>query len=143
MAARKKKTPRRVPAIRITVEMPAPPAQVFRALTESRVIRAWSGSPGRVARKAGGRFWMWDGWNTGRVISRRPPTVLAYTWRKDSWAPETRDSLVRWKLTAVEKGTRVSLVHSRLPSLWEYRDHKGGWPRYFLKPLERYLRRRA
>jgi uncharacterized protein YndB with AHSA1/START domain len=143
MAARSKKSAVRVPAIRITLEMPASPAQVFRALTDSKAIKDWSGSPGRVARKAGGRFSMWDGWNTGRVLSRRPPAALAYTWRTDGWDPDIKDSLVRWRLTAVRNGTRVTLVHSGLPSLREYREHKGGWPTYFLKPMERYLKKRG
>ncbi len=140
MAAKKKKAAARVPAIRLTVEIPVPPARVFKALTNSRDIRAWSGAPGRVGAK-GGPFRMWDGWNTGRVLARRAPTTLAYTWRKDSWSPDTRDSVVRWKLTPVASGTKVSVVHSGLPSTWEYRDHKAGWPRYFLRPVERYLKR--
>jgi len=138
MAKRKQS---RVPAIRFTVVIPAPPARVFKALTTSKDIEAWSGAPGRVAGKVGGPFRMWDGWNTGRVLARRPPTVLAYSWRKDSWPEDTKDSVVRWKLTRVAGGTRVSVAHSRLPSTWEYRDHKGGWPKYFLKPLGRYLKR--
>jgi len=143
MAARKKKPVVRAPSIRITLEVSATPAQVFRALTDSKAIQTWSGAPGRVARKAGGRFSMWDGWNTGRVLLRRPPTSLAYTWRTDGWASETADSVVRWKLVRIRTGTRVTLVHSRLPSLREYRDHKGGWMTYFLKPMERYLKTRA
>jgi uncharacterized protein YndB with AHSA1/START domain len=142
MAGRKKRA-KLVPAIRITVVIPFPPARVFRALTDAKDIRAWSGAPGRVATKTGGAFRMWDGWNTGRVLARRPPTSLAYTWRKDSWADGTKDSVVRWKLTRIPAGTRVSLVHSKLPSAWEYRDHKGGWPKYFLKPMERYLKQRV
>jgi len=140
MAASGRK-PARVPDIRISVVMPVAPSRVFRALTSARAIEAWSGAPGRVAAQVGGRFSMWDGWNTGRVLARRAPTTLAYTWRKDSWAPATEDSVVRWTLTKVPEGTRVRLVHSRLPSTWEYRDHKGGWPRYFLKPMERWLKK--
>ena len=138
----KKKVAGRVPPIRISVELPVPPADVFRALTDSKAIKEWSGAPGRVAAKVGGPFRMWDGWNTGRVLARRAPTTLAYTWRKDSWPADTKDSVVRWRLTATRKGTRVTMVHSTLPSAWEYRDHKSGWPRYFLKPMERYLKRR-
>ncbi len=143
MAARKTKAAVRVPAIRITVVMPVSPVRVFRALTNPADIEAWSGAPGRVAAKVGGPFRMWDGWNTGRVLARRPPTKLAYTWRKDSWSAATKDSVVRWKLTRVPGGTRVSVVHSNLPSAWEYRDHKGGWPKYFLKPMAAYLKKRG
>lgn len=140
MAARRRK-PARIPEIRITVVMPVAPARVFRALTSARAIAAWSGAPGRVAARVGGRFSMWDGWNTGRVLARRSPTTLVYTWRKDSWPEATKDSVVRWTLQKVPGGTRVTMVHSRLPSTWEYRDHKGGWPRYFLKPMERWLKK--
>ena len=141
--AKKKKAAAKVPAIRITMVMPVAPAKVFKALTDSKAIRAWSGAPGRVGAKIGGPFRMWDGWNTGRVLARRAPSTLAYSWRKDSWPPDTKDSVVRWKLTKVAAGTKVSMVHSRLPSMWEYRDHEGGWPRYFLKPMERYLKKRG
>jgi uncharacterized protein YndB with AHSA1/START domain len=141
--ATRKKLPARVPAIRITVVMPVPPARVFKALTNANDIEAWSGAPGRVATKVGGPFLMWDGWNTGRVLARRPPSALAYSWRKDSWPDETADSIVRWTLTRVPEGTSVAMVHSRLPSRWEYRDHKGGWTKYFLKPLAAYLKKRG
>ncbi|HTT66787.1 MAG TPA: SRPBCC domain-containing protein [Gemmatimonadales bacterium] len=141
MPAKRKRTAG-VPAIRLTVDIAAPPARVFKALTDSRHIKAWSGAPGRVARRAGGPFRMWDGWNTGTVLSRRAPTALAYTWRKDDWAPGTKDSVVRWTLKATAKGTRLVMVHSKLPSMFEYRDHKSGWPRYFLKPMGRYLEKR-
>jgi len=143
MAATKKKSASRVPAIRITLVMPFPPARVFKALTDPKDLEGWSGSPGRVAAKVGGPFRMWEGWNTGRVLARRSPTALAYTWRKESWPAETQDSVVRWKLTRVPGGTRVSVVHSKLPSAWEYRDHRDGWPKYFLKPMERYLKKRV
>jgi uncharacterized protein YndB with AHSA1/START domain len=141
--ATKKKAAARVPAIRITMVIPVSPARVFKALTNPGDISAWSGAPGRVAAKVGGPFGMWDGWNTGRVLARRAPSTLAYSWRKDSWPPETKDSVVRWKLTRVAGGTRVSMVHSKLPSAWEYRDHKGGWPKYFLKPMEKFLKKRG
>jgi len=142
MAARKKAAAR-VPTIRLTVDIPAPPARVFKALTDSRAIGAWSGAPGRVGAKVGGPFRMWDGWNTGRVLARRAPTTLAYTWRKDSWPEDVRDSVVRWKLARTATGTRVTVVHAKLPTMWEYRDHKAGWPRYFLKPMGRYLKQRV
>ena len=143
MATAKKKAAAGVPAIRITVVMPFPPARVFKALTDPKDLEGWSGAPGRVAAKVGGPFRMWDGWNSGRVLARRSPTALAYTWRKDSWPAETQDSVVRWKLTRVPGGTRVSVVHSKLPSTWEYRDHKGGWPKYFLKPMAAFLKKRG
>jgi uncharacterized protein YndB with AHSA1/START domain len=140
MAVRKRSAPR-IPAIKITLDIPAPPARVFKALTDSKAIKAWSGAPGRVATRVGGRFLMWDGWNTGKVLARRAPTSLVVTWRKDDWPATTKDSLVTWSLEATAQGTRLLMVHSRLPSLAEYRDHKGGWAPYFLKPMVRYLKR--
>ena len=140
MAAKK---PARVPDIRLTVEIPVPPARVFKALTDAKDIRAWSGSPGRVAPRVGGRMWMWEGWNTGKVLACRRPSTLAYTWRGDDWPAAAKDSVVRWKLAASRHGTRVTMVHTGLPSLKEQRDHRGGWKEYFLGPMGKYLEKRG
>jgi uncharacterized protein YndB with AHSA1/START domain len=140
LAATRKKRKARTYTIRLTRVMPYPPARVLRALTDSGELRAWSGATGRVAARVGGAVSMWDGWNTGTLVARRPPTTLAYTWRTESWKPGVPPSVVRWRLTRVPGGTRVSLVHSRLPNLREYRGHRGGWTKYFLAPMEEYLR---
>jgi uncharacterized protein YndB with AHSA1/START domain len=129
-------------AIRITRVLPAPPAVVFRALTDARQIAAWSGQSARIGTKPGGRFEMFDGWATGRVVVFRPPSRFAHTWRVDEWKPEYDNSLVEWRLSRAPRGTRVEVIHSLLPTPKEARDHKGGWVEFVLEPLAEHLKKK-
>ena len=129
-------------AIRITRVLGAPPAAVFRALTDARQIAAWSGQSARIGRRPGGRFEMFDGWATGRVVVFRPPSRFAHTWRVDEWKPGYDDSLVEWRLARAPRGTRVEVIHSLLPTPKEARDHKGGWVEFVLEPLAEHLKKK-
>lgn len=137
------KEPARVPNIRLTVEIPVPPAQVFKAMTDARQVARWSGQGARIGKRPGGAFKMFDGWATGRIVAYRPPSRFAYTWRVDGWKPDWDDSLVEWRLTPSPRGTRLALIHSKLPTVKEARDHKGGWPEFVLEPLGKYLKERV
>ena len=129
--------------IRVTRVLPAPPAAVFRALTDARQIAAWSGQSARIGKRPGGRFEMFDGWATGRVVVFRPPSRFAHTWRVDEWKPEHDDSLVEWRLSRAPRGTRVEVRHSLLPTPKQARDHKAGWVEYVLDPMGEWLKKRA
>lgn len=131
---------RKVLRIRITRVLPAPPAVVFKALTDARQIATWSGQAARIGRRPGGTFEMFDGWATGRVVVYRPPLRFAYTWRVDGWKPTWDNSLVEWRLGAVPRGTKVELIHSLLPTAREARDHKGGWDEHVFEPMREYLK---
>jgi uncharacterized protein YndB with AHSA1/START domain len=130
---------RPLPPIRITRSFAALPAVVFEALTDARQVARWSGGAARIGRRLGGRFEMFDGWATGRVVVYRPPSRFACTWRVDGWRPAWDNSLVEWRLTRVPRGTRVELLHSFLPTAGEARAHKAGWDEYVFEPLREYL----
>jgi uncharacterized protein YndB with AHSA1/START domain len=123
--------------------LPFPPAVVFKALTDPRQLAVWSGAGARVGRRVGGRFEMWDGYTTGRIVAWGPPSRLAYTWRQDDWKPQYDNSLVEWSLSRVPGGTRLALRHSLLPTAGEARAHRAGWTKYFLRPMAEYLKRRG
>ncbi len=126
--------------IRLTRTLPAPPALVFKALSDARQIAKWSGQAARIGKKPGGRFEMFGGWAMGRVVVFRPPSRFAYTWRVDGWKSAWDNSLVEWRLSRAGRGTRVELIHSLLPTATEARDHKGGWDEFVFEPLREYLK---
>ena len=52
-------------------------------------------------------------------------SIRRANWHDDS----TRRTLVRWELTAQERGTHVKVTHSGLSNLPIARkDYSGGWP---------------
>ena len=120
----------------------ADPARVFRALTSSREIRRWSGQPGSVQAKIGGKFSFFGGWVTGTVLAYQAPRVLSYTWLTSEWPDGALPSIVTFRLARAKGGTRVTLVHKGLPNARERKEHKGGWDEFFFDLLEKMMKER-
>jgi uncharacterized protein YndB with AHSA1/START domain len=129
------------------IEIAAPPARVFRALTDAGELKRWFGSPEcpvkswEMDARVGGHY----GYKTekgsivvngvsefechGEILECDPPRLLVYTWIAN-WHDDTaRRTVVRWELTPKAAGTRVKVTHSGLADLPVARkDYSGGWP---------------
>lgn len=123
----------------MSVTIKASPAEVFSTLVEARKILDWSGQKGRVASRVGGKVALFDGWVKGVVLDCKDKRTLAYTWLTADWPEETKPSVVRYKLAAAKNGTKLTLVHSELPSRKEMLSHKSGWTEFFFDPLRNYF----
>ncbi len=118
--------------------IPATPAQVMKLLTDAKLIRAWSGGEGKVEKKAGGEFEMFDGWVAGNVL-KISDKELAYTWKTTEWPEETKPSEVYYKLETDKEGTKIFLKHNGFPNEEEMENHKEGWSEHFFGPMEEYI----
>lgn len=125
-------------AIKILVTVPAPPQEVFAALTEAKRISQWSEQKGKVEAKVGGNFEMFDGWVKGTVLVYKPGKQLAYTWHPGDWNEEVK-SIVTYRFAATKSGTRVTLTHTGFPSEQERKNHHTGWLKYVFDPLKEYF----
>src|SRR3990172_373942 len=126
-------------SFQITVLLPAGPREVFRALTDAKVLSQWSGQRGKVEPRVGGRVEMFDGWVKGRVRIFKPDESLSYTWLPGDWPNGAEASLVTYSLTKSRSGTKVRLTHSNFPNPKELKNHKNGWTEYVFDPLKEYL----
>lgn len=123
------------------VTIHAPPEAVWAALTDPAAIRAWMGDDRTVEvdLRPGGSFRLFNGGTTGTIQSFEIGRRLTCSWRQGEWPAEWEDSRVEWTLTPVDGGTRVHLVHDRLPNRQERDGHDEGWDAYFLGPLQESL----
>lgn len=120
----------------------APIREVFRALTDTRVIDEWGGGPSRVQARINGRYSLWDGEMYGTIREIVPSRRLVYTLREEHWDSTMLDSLVTWILMETDRGVELSLRHTGLPTK-KIRDiHEDGWGDYFIGPLKAYLENR-
>lgn len=130
------------------VEIAAPVARVFQALTDAAQVHEWSRSddydlvvweldprPGGKWRSAtrmkagvsGQPPALFEHW--GEVLEIEPPRLLVYTWFAAWHEHPATPSTVRWELTATPAGTRLKLTHSGLAGEPKARDaYSGGWP---------------
>lgn len=137
-----------IPSVTIVRKIKAPPAKVYAALTEPKLMMRWWGVDAGLTLSAaadvrpGGRFSVvfrllnGDEYNpTGVYQEVIPERKLVFTWEAPGM-PE-RTSLVTFLLVALDGGTELTLIHEQLPE--EVRKgHEGGW-KGFLDKLQRFL----
>jgi uncharacterized protein YndB with AHSA1/START domain len=127
-------TMRERPVVRIERQLPAPPAVVFARWTDPASMARWLSPTGEAEVRAdvrvGGRFtvvMLGEGMrleHTGEYLAVEPPSRLRFTWA----SPYTGEqpSVVTVELAPSRGGTRLRLVHERLPAD-QVAPHAGGW----------------
>jgi len=135
--------------IRKSVEIDAPPAVVFRALTDEKELLQWMPTEAKIEPRVGGalRFkFHWDARNvdtevTGKVVEMVPGRKLSYTWvaamrsdRDPTRMDDAPAALVTWSLEELPGGrTKVTLVQKGFDERFR-RDGESGWE-HFLSQL--------
>lgn len=129
---------RKPPSVTIVRRIKAPPAKVYAAITEPKLMMKWWGPDAGPTLSAqadvrpGGRFSVvfrllnGQEYNpTGVYQEVIPEKKLVFTWE---WAgaPE-RESLVTFLLKPYEGGTELTLIHEALPDEDACESHAVGW----------------
>ena len=128
------------------IEIGAPPARVFEALTDSGQLIQWFNDPSVPV-----KFWKMDACKGGsysyatekgsvvvngvsefechgEILEYDPPRLLVYTWIANWHDDKLRKTVVRWELAPTSSGTLVKVTHSGLAQEPEARkDYSGGW----------------
>jgi uncharacterized protein YndB with AHSA1/START domain len=106
------------PRIEIAMEVQAPPASVFEALTKSSELERWFAEKAFVS-EAEGRFDFWGRHTPGnpdrergrhRLLTFEPGERIAF-----AWSLRGRETTVDIGLARSERGTRVRLTHDAPP----------------------------
>lgn len=134
-------------AIISEIDIAAPPARVFQALTTASELKRWFTSPECPAKlwemdpRPGGLYRyatekgsvVVNGVNEfechGEILEFDPPRLLVYTWLANWHDDIARRTVVRWELTPTKTGTHVKVKHSGLAhEVAARKDYSGGWP---------------
>ena len=105
-------------AIEVDYDLPGPPATVWRALTEPKLLASWL-MENDIKAEVSHRFMFrakpmgdWDGKVNCEVLEVVPHERLVYSWRGGS-GKHVLDTTVTWTLAAKPGGgTRLRLVHA-------------------------------
>ena len=138
-----------LPSVTIVRRIKAPPAKVYAALTDPKLMLQWWGPDAGPTLRAeadvrpGGRFSVvfrllnGDEHNPSGVYREVVPgKKLVFTWEWPEM-PE-RESLVTFLLEPIDSGTELTLIHEQLPDEEARKSHEQGW-RGFLDQLSFFL----
>jgi activator of HSP90 ATPase len=121
------------------VTLPASPEEVFKAWLDSKQHSEMTGSEAIVEPRINGEFTAWDGYITGRTIEKEPFRRIVQEWRTTDFPSGSPDSVVEIRFESREKGTRMVLIHTKIPEGQE-EEYKEGWKEFYFKPMKTYFK---
>lgn len=113
--------------------IPAPPEEVYLALTNPLSIKLWSGAEAEMSLEPGSEFSIFDGDISGINLEFEENKKIVQRWYFDG---QEEDSIVTIKLHEVKNATSVELLHTNIPDE-AYEEFVDGWnTSYFGELLE-------
>ena len=127
-------------SIEQTYNIKASPEDVWRALTDPKEIKEWSGGNAYFIPQPGALYTLWDGSIGGKVVEALPQKKLVQTWKPQEWT--RTDSVVTFTLTPTKDGTRVDLLHVNVEDA-DYDGTTEGWNINYLGVIKKMLEKRT
>ncbi len=103
--------------------IPAPPQEVFAALTNPATMQLWTGEPAIMSIEEGSEFSLWDGSIEGKNISFESGKKIVQEWY---FGEQDDASIVTLILHDHKQGTSAELRHSNIPNE-SFQDIVEGW----------------
>jgi uncharacterized protein YndB with AHSA1/START domain len=114
--------------------IPAPPEDVYLALTNPLTIQLWSGDAAEMVAEPDTEFSLWDGSISGRNIEFEPNKKIVQQWY---FGDQPEKSIVTIKLHPDPHGTSVELRHTNIPDE-DYNDIVEGWNNLYFGSLREF-----
>jgi len=113
--------------------LPAPPEEVYVALTNPATIQLWTGEKAEMSTEPGTEFALWDESIVGKNLEFEEGKKIVQQWYFDQEEP----SIVTIKLHPHKQGTSVELRHTNIPDE-EYEDIVDGWNNTYFASLDEF-----
>lgn len=112
--------------------IPAPPAEVYLALTFAPTIMLWTGAKAEMTPEAGTEFSLWDGSIVGKNLELDPEKKIVQQWY---FGDHPEESIVTIKLHPDPKGTSLEVRHTKIPDD-DYENIVDGWDNIYAGSLQ-------
>ncbi len=103
--------------------VPAPPEEVYAALTNPNTIQLWTGDPAEMSTEPGSEFSLFEGNIVGKNLEFEEGKMLVQEWY---FGEQEARSIVTIKLHPHKHGTSAELRHLNIPDE-AYDDIVEGW----------------
>ena len=114
--------------------IPAPPEDVYLALTNPYTIQLWSGEKAEMSTEAGSEFSLWDESIVGKNLEFETNKKIVQQWY---FGEQEEESIVTIKLHPDAKGTSIELKHTNIPDQ-DYAEIVDGWNTVYFGSLQEF-----
>jgi uncharacterized protein YndB with AHSA1/START domain len=111
--------------------IPAPPEDVYLALTVQTTIELWTGDPAVMTAEPGTEFSLWDDSIVGKNLEFETNKKIVQQWY---FGDQQEESIVTIKLHPHEEGTSMEVRHTNIPD-HDYEDIVDGWTNSYVAGL--------
>ena len=111
--------------------VPAPPEEIYIALTNPLTLELWTGEPAEMSTEPGSEFSLWNGDIAGKNLEFEENKKIVQEWY---FGDQEEKSIVTIKLHPHKKGTSVELIHSNIPEE-DFEDFTEGWDESYFDSL--------
>lgn len=111
--------------------IPAPPDEVYMALTHEGTIQLWTGDRAQMTAEPGTEFSLWDGSIVGKNLEFEKGKKIVQQWY---FGEEGEPSIVTIKLHADKQHTSMEVRHTNIPDE-DYEDIVDGWMHQYIDSL--------
>lgn len=112
-------------------QLPAPPEEVYLALTKAQSIQLWTGAAVEFTEEPDTEFSFWDGDIVGKNLEFDYGKKIVQEWY---FGEDNVPSIVTIKLHADKKGTSLEFVQTNIPEA-DFDDFTEGLDEYYLGGL--------
>jgi uncharacterized protein YndB with AHSA1/START domain len=127
-----------------TVEIPAAPGDVYRALTDPAQHSAFTGMKAEGEPRVGGSFSAFDGYISARYLELEPGRRIVEEWKTNpvrgarGWPENTPPSILEIMLEPAGKGTKLTMLQRDVPPK-DREQYDAGWRNNYWEPLKKYF----
>ena len=111
--------------------LPAPPEEVYLALTKAQSIQLWTGAEVEFTEEAGTEFSLWEGDIVGKNLEFDPNKKIVQQWY---FGDDNEPSIVTIKLHPDQKGTSLEFSQTNIPDE-DYETFTEGIKEFYLGGL--------
>lgn len=111
--------------------IPAPPEDVYTAMTKDMSIQLWTGAEVEFVAEPGTEFSFWDGDIVGKNLEFEAGKKIVQQWY---FGDENPESIVTIKFHTDKKGTSLEFVQTNIPEE-DYEEFTAGLEEYYFGGL--------
>ncbi|MCB0730536.1 MAG: SRPBCC domain-containing protein [Ignavibacteriae bacterium] len=125
-------------SIKLSVTLQVEPKVVYNAWLDSKEHSAFTNTKAEIEKKVGSKFSAGDGYISGQNELLHMNKRIVQSWRTTDFNDEDNDSNLEILFEKVNKGTKVSIVHTNLPKD-SGKYYRKGWKDHYFKPMKEYF----